>query len=1673
MKIDNGQLTIDNGQSRVDSLRLIRDRVVHNPLSIVHLLAFFAALAVLCAASTGAQAGVYTYANSAEARNINCGILLADSAGQTLPPTLASGPDLPAPYPFYILDQRADIKPNGWHIVNPLAPSVVTTDLQANYPAYTLGQPVTPNMAVYWQISLPQVAQEYADGADVLSQFNLLVIHTHLLIGLSRNEREALRQYVDQGGTLWVEDCEGATTEMPDTDAGANTPAGLFIDVVFHDNAGTGGYAIVPDNDHRHPLTTIPYFLSQLDLDNLGDKDVSNYYMSSMNGATTSPDLTDLLTVVGNSAYQNATGQSLPYVSAGDYGAGHIIIDNADVIDSISNPVASDIGGPGNSVLTSGFCPTDVQAALPQDLKFLVNELSWSSDTASNTGANTRRNGVEPAPLVGDGLVPAWTYPDSRVNATTAANGGLQYTSYGAAISGNIAYATTADSLGGGAAAQNLHAFDLIPQEDLDNSGDTDNGDFFPITNPTTFPVDPETNIPFLGDWSRGLSYDELWVATVPGAKELSAPAVASLPGGQEGNVGYFGSVMVETDNGEVYIYNATDNPQTAALSPAAPANNFLEAILPNTAAKGTWFNANPALSLPVPAPVYYRGWLIAAQPLDPTTNTAGVYVHNFASGTDETVQLQPNPATSGVADTTPIVGQIAVASIPSNDGAKGGEDIVCYVTTQANAYALFLGSRDERLSPVGGDFSTKLSILTSAANVTTNVTLWPAPEDQFQAGGNPAFVYMNANPTWVAGQALGSPQFRGAQITAGAPPTIGPVSTFGGDQTTAFGDYDVAIPNTAMPPFCLSRHQITAQLYNPGGEPLNNFIQGIAVGPDNVLYMTVNEGTNVGPTSYIEAISEQNPGLAGPGTVIKWRFTLVDAPTDADGITYQFAGYYFIGAPVVDGNYVYAMATDGTSSDVFCFNRNPTITLALNSNNFTSLNTVTQADENGVTQTIMANQYFVNDATTGNVTFRNFSQSSSGSYQIQPDLCVPLPVNATIETSSQNGDDAGATTSQSYELSTSGSGSPLLNWYFPFSTPNNTGATPYPPSPLAEFGNSLYFAVGASPTSNGVNDIYAIPTNDITSSEINGSSRQLTLKPPQTALTCGELTSGMIASGAYVLAPGNAVATTPATVNGTITGGIEGAVYGLTMIADNNRLIEIDPTGNAVWSLDSTSQQLTVGGVQPDEQTPGEAPTGPTGATPAATVVSLNRPSSVSELTSDDILFADSGNSRCVRVDRSGNLLWELTAFQDPSGLLAPGQPLTLNHPSSVVEWRDQYVNAGVTPNVNYLIEHYLVADTGNFRVLEVDDVYTENINGTLAIAQETEPSGAVIQLTHILHWVTHTYDQLGREYRYVSAAPYTDAAGNPGVVAAIANKQIAPLNEQFTPTTGTFAGDQIPILDAASKDGVGSTVVVFSSNTATGGSGYEPTPNVDVTGAATGTAYTLDVPIYPGTAWTYSPTYVIATNATAGPWAYPYNGLPNLLISQVEFTPTAGAAATTLPLRDLRYITVYLPIGAQTGANNVMIADDDGVFDGPVVVAAPGVGMINAITSNGNPTGFSFTLADYSDMVTAAQGLLGQSATPYPANVFIPSSAQHLDNGDYLITNGAAAGDARPWDPSLGVGNNNQSGGCVFEVVPSTKDGSPVTLFGRAIPGTGTPATGPQNSSPLTQPAFAYRSQ
>ena len=485
--------------------------------------------------------------------------------------------------------------------------------------------------------------------------------------------------------------------------------------------------------------------------------------------------------------------------------------------------------------------------------------------------------------------------------------------------------------------------------------------------------------------------------------------------------------------------------------------------------------------------------------------------------------------------------------------------------------------------------------------------------------------------------------------------------------------------------------------------------------------------------------------------------------------------------------------------------------------------------------------------------------------------------------------------------------------------------------------------------------------------------------------------------------------------VNGTT--GIEALTRQVTVIADSNRILGVDGDGAAVWSVDATTR------------------TDP--ATAFATKVAFNHPTALSQFAVNDYLAADTGSNRCVRFDSAGNVRWELTRFSDPYQLMGPGQPLTLSQPSSAVvrTLPDTATLAGTQTleNPGGSLVYYLVADSGNNRIVEVEDRVTASGDIFVNVAGQS--------INHQLTWVTHTGDRDGRSYRYGSADYYKSSNGKIdtyNIAATVVNTRIGAL--AATGGVGAISGDA-----------PGGCLAVFSG------------PQVDVT------TPTLPRPI---------PTPPFSTVPT------PPSDLQLVVPSFYAASPGANPTYTPFAIRNPRFLKLYTPPGATpTGVNpnnppfDFLYADDNGVFD-----LTPNTTLVpNKVVFIAGADRLQFTAANYQAMNVPSSGI---AATTYSRAglPFVPTCVQALSTDSqttgnstvttrrYLITQSYSQGELGG-PPSAAP----KLGGEVFEVdVSATGTSTAVT---GALP---TPVGGfagnqtlshPDLTGPLTQPTYAVR--
>lgn len=166
-------------------------------------------------------------------------------------------------------------------------------------------------------------------------------------------------------------------------------------------------------------------------------------------------------------------------------------------------------------------------------------------------------------------------------------------------------------------------------------------------------------------------------------------------------------------------------------------------------------------------------------------------------------------------------------------------------------------------------------------------------------------------------------------------------------------------------------------------------------------------------------------------------------------------------------------------------------------------------------------------------------------------------------------------------------------------------------------------------------------------------------------------------------------------------------------LVTDESRIIRIDPSGAPLWSVDATIK----GGLD-----------GEIGST--QTSVNLARPSRAYAIGGNSYLIADPGNNRIVKIDGSGRELRTITNFTlDPiflpegvpanalTKLAAPRDVMTFNTHQSDAQINQLVSNGQLSPALARRLggtaeywTHYVIADTGNQRVIELIDRYEYN---------------------------------------------------------------------------------------------------------------------------------------------------------------------------------------------------------------------------------------------------------------------------------------------------------------------------------------------------------------------------
>src|SRR5579862_8598802 len=356
-------------------------------VKLTQILMAGGALLGLAAPRGAAPAWADAVSYSGQRRTINACVLVSNATAD-FGNNAAGGPNNPVPHLFYALDNNASYKPGGWTFVNPLAPSNITAAMYARWsgrgaktgdPAFINGRPesqifqvnatLNKNIGAYWEVNLDTVSDSDLQRFDIV--FLPLQGGRPGSLGGANNrvmfdepQREKLRHYVDNGGTIWVEN-EGSS----DFNNSVTTQNGQFI-VNMNLGPQISGPTVI--DAPFHAVVNYPYPISPIEALSLGQAvgtglDVAFSDLTSPEGNRIA---TRLLTPILDNGGST-------YVYAGDYGAGHLLISGLSIAFDINAFLVgpqyggtNGVAGGSNDGVVSG---DDFAAIPPTDVKFAYN----------------------------------------------------------------------------------------------------------------------------------------------------------------------------------------------------------------------------------------------------------------------------------------------------------------------------------------------------------------------------------------------------------------------------------------------------------------------------------------------------------------------------------------------------------------------------------------------------------------------------------------------------------------------------------------------------------------------------------------------------------------------------------------------------------------------------------------------------------------------------------------------------------------------------------------------------------------------------------------------------------------------------------------------------------------------------------------------------------------------------------------------------------------------------------------------------------------------------------------------------------------------------------------------------------------------------------------------------
>lgn len=1345
-----------------------------------------------------------TFASRAQV--IKAGVVILESSrnGPLAQPVSA------APYAWFNLDSNKTVKPAGWTFVNPHGKSVMDAAEKARWVAIETSLDPHPNIyksqgiptryskrnAAYWEARIGQMSDSQ------IADYDVLLVSPVYNARLSPSEREKLRRFVDKGGVLWID------------------PSALAINSIdlansFPSPFGLAGATNVPEfRDATQPLINGPQPLSLRDLTVLSGVPDGNFYKdlvappvpaTGLLFGESFADFYRIKPVVGVSQNQFSMGVSR-------IGDGFVVVTSRAVAMKLNRVrVAED---PQNFSYRSNLSFAGRDANLQTDglaaAKFAVNMISLAREYGQPQGGS-QKNGSSPVD-VGAPLI-ARAYDESIAGINTPP---VLYKGLLVATAGDV-----------------VRVYDADPARDFDGDGNTDDG------------------IPDPGVDGRDL----IW-QSAPLGQTLSAPVCVEVPNtsilSPEGRPAS-DQVLVTDSAGDLHAFDLMRfNANGTVFIDAAPGrldmNNsrgYSGAAYPLTAPgqSGNYHLQAPELVHP---PTVHENMAYMADRIN--TNSAGrVWMVDLVSGVKPVGRNGLEWFIGGNAGSSvPLLSASStIGFIPILDNS-GGVDRVLYAPISnipgtspgqaAGFTSIWLGAKGEKpaeYEPQGVDVASGLTVTTRAGREGLPIYQPTTPSPY-----GIRLTLLRADGTVYSGAEMAA-VFSG-DIAQPTPGTL--VFDFVGGATSALPadvagirvDYSIDFGGGGADLANAKRGDV--QL--PDSSANERYIVGnLALTPRGTLYMTTTNNSR----SALYGFREEGRGtfrcvmryelfiehtMGGQGisdTTVPALFEDVDPVQEfAPAFLRQpFTRFQFRSAPVVRGDVVYAVAAGWKgivpAAVVMAFKAEPE-TASIYIRDFPANGSIVQPDlGRSVTRRPEIAPAFqvgqvpgmVYDEELKLLRIENLATASKGQLQAVLNLSQPIIIRTPGGGSDRilypNGDNA----ANRFD--------PLL-W---FSVIN--GYEPSPSSLLAT--GSTLFMGGISPIRDIINGvafpwenrglINALDTDvDATSEWLRSSRSRLWMKqliqikedgsgsnPNQRWPLYENISdvSDFIVRLNQATVPGNemrAIAAGEGIFAAVSSRGLFSYSRSDFLVADQGRIAAFDPGGNSTFELTTTGN---AGDTEGGNSGAGRPVVNPTRAYP---------------LPNNEILVADPGANRVFRVNRGGTETRAISKFRLDPGRAPANYPangsLNLNAPRDV----NTYTTIKAQADVQAVLTsggaayeywtHYLIADTGNRRLVEVVDRYQyDPVNRRIGDAVTLN---GVPQLGVLLWHSPSAVAGKGFEYNSVNRVWVNDRyvyfAGIGGALPTVTDTGTRPPTGTAVRETAGFGG--IAVFDASLPNGV-----------------------------------------------------------------------------------------------------------------------------------------------------------------------------------------------------------------------------------------------------------------------------